>query len=181
MKSRRILVLDCTPADQPREGLLLKSFFHICRVFNPAGAASIYYPVKSKTEFLRKLGTKKRYDIIHVSAHGSPTGIGNGSNWEASTDEIKAANNTRAELVHISACQSCYREMAEAFNAKYLLAPNKDVEWIDTAIFSLMFYKRYIVDGISMQSSFEYARKRTQTASVYGDYWYKWRDNLSGK
>jgi hypothetical protein len=173
MNDRRILVLDCTPADQPREGLLLKSFFRICRVSNPARAASIYYPVKSKTEFLRKLGTKKRYNIIHISAHGSPTGIGNGSTWEASTDEIKAAHNARAELVHVSACQSSYKEMAEAFNSKYLLAPNKDVQWIDTAIFSLMFYKRYVVDGISMRSSFEYARKRTQTASVYGVCWYE--------
>lgn len=171
VNDRRILVLDCTPLREPREGKLLKSFFRICEVHKPAQARSLYYPVGSKSEFLKKLGTKKKYQIIHISAHGSPTGIGNGSTWEASVHEISDANNARAKLVHVSACQSCYREMADAFNSTFFLAPKKEVEWIDAAIFSLMFYKRYLVDGISMRRSFEYARTRTQTSSIYPDYW----------
>ena len=171
MKERRILVLDCTPLDQPREGKLLQKFLQICELHKPAKAKSLYYQVKSKSEFLSKLGTKKKYDIIHISAHGSPTGIGNGSTWECSTDEIGEAHNARTKLVHVSACESFYREMAEAFNARFFLAPKKKVDWIDTAMFSMMFYKRYIVDNISMRRSFKYATRRTQTSSVYPDYY----------
>jgi len=171
VNERRILVLDCTPLDQPREGKLLKGFFHICELHKPAQAKSLYYQVKSKGEFLRKLGTQKKYDIIHISAHGSSTGIGNGSTWECSTDEISEAHNARTKLVHVSACESYYRAMATAFNSRFFLAPKKKVEWIDAAMFSMMFYKRYIVDSMSMRRSFEYARKRTQTSSVYPDYY----------
>ncbi|HML02345.1 MAG TPA: hypothetical protein VK487_03115 [Candidatus Bathyarchaeia archaeon] len=171
MEDRRILVLDCTPKKEPREGQLLKSFFAICKVFKPRQAASLYYPVTSKTKFLKKLGTKKRYDIIHISAHGSSTGIGCGKAWEVSPDEIKSVHSARTKLVHVSACQSSYKEMADAFNSEFFLAPRTDIEWIDAAMFSMMFYKRYIVDGISMRNAFEYARTRTQTASVYPNLW----------
>lgn len=62
--------------------------------------------------------------------------------------------------------------MAEASSGgRYFLAPKTEVEWINAALFSMMLYKRYIVDGIEMQSAFEYARKRTQTSNDYPDYW----------
>jgi hypothetical protein len=61
--------------------------------------------------------------------------------------------------------------MADAFNSKYLIAPRTEVDWIDAAVFSVLFYKRYIVDGVSLHSAFEYARKRTQTFVDYPVYW----------
>jgi hypothetical protein len=63
--------------------------------------------------------------------------------------------------------------MAEAFNSQFYLAPRKDVDWIDAAMFSIMLYKRYIVDGVSMRRSFDYAKTRTQTASIYPDFWHE--------
>lgn len=173
MTDRRILVLDCTPKDEPREGRLLRSFFQICKVDKPARAASLYYPITCKTGFLKKLGTKKRYNIIHISAHGSSTGIGNGSTWEASPEEIKNAHYARTQLVHVSACESSYKEIADAFNSRFFLAPKKGIPWIDAAMFSLMFYKRYIVDGIRIQNAFGYAKRRTQTARYYPDFWHE--------
>ncbi|MEM2129200.1 MAG: hypothetical protein QXZ70_01235 [Candidatus Bathyarchaeia archaeon] len=62
-------------------------------------------------------------------------------------------------------------KIAEAFKSEYFLAPITEVEWINAALFSLVFYKRYVVDGVGMQSAFEYARTKTQTCSDYPKYW----------
>jgi hypothetical protein len=106
MSKRSILILDCTPNDEPSEGRLLKEFFKICRLCKPAKASSLYYKINSKKEFLRKLNTGKRYDIIHISAHG-PTengvGLGNGRTWLAKPEEIETTNH-RATLVFANAC-----------------------------------------------------------------------------
>lgn len=131
--------------------------------------------VKNKNKLLQKLTTKTKYDIIHISAHGSTDGIGNGSTWTAKTEEIaeKRTPYYKAKLVHVSACLSNYREIAEAFNSNYFVAPKTEVDWIDAAMFSSLFYKRYIVDGISLPKSFEYARMRTQTCVDYPVFWEK--------
>jgi hypothetical protein len=50
-------------------------------------------------------------------------------------------------------------------------ATQTKVDWIDASMFSVLFYKRYIVDGISLHNAFEYARKRTQTCVDYPIYW----------
>ena len=174
MSKRSILILDCTPNDEPSEGRLLKEFFKICRLCKPAKASSLYYKINSKKEFLRKLNTGKRYDIIHISAHG-PTengvGLGNGRTWLAKPEEIETTNH-RATLVFANACLASSKIVADAFEgAKYFLAPKTEVGWIDAAIFSILFYKRYLVDNKRMQSAFEYARRRTQTSRDYPDYW----------
>jgi hypothetical protein len=134
----------------------------------------LYYKVNSKGDFLSKLNTGKRYDIIHVSAHGPPknhVGIGNGSTWLASPEEIEATNH-KARLLFANACLANRMIMAKAFKgARHFLAPVTDVEWIDAAVFSSLFYKRYIVDGSEMESAFKYAKKRTQTSKDYPYYW----------
>lgn len=174
MTQRRILVLDCTPRNDPSEGLMLKEFFNICKLHKPSKGSSLYYKINSKKEFLSKLNTGKKYDIIHISAHGPPegkVGIGNGSTWLATPEEISQTNH-RSNLVFANACTSNKKTLAEAFSgAKYFLAPQTEVLWIDAALFSMTFYKRFIVDGYSLRSSFEFARKRTQTAKDYTEYW----------
>jgi len=170
----RILILDCTPKDEPSEGRLLKEFFGICRLYKPAKASSLYYKVNWKKEFLRKLNTRKRYDIIHISAHGGTekkVGLGNGRTWLATPEEIEKTNH-KATLVFSNACLASRQIVADAFHgAKYFLAPLTKIDWIDAATFSMLFYKHYIVDGKKMQSAFEYARKRTQTKKDYPNYW----------
>jgi len=146
MTGRSILVLDCTQKGEPSEGKLLKQFFSICRLFKPAKARAVCYSVRSKSELLSKLDTGKRYDIIHISAHGSKEGqhdvtIGNGSTWRVSAEEVSEVNH-RAKLVFLNACVSNTKKMAEAFNSDYFIAPSTEVRWDDAAIFSLMFYKR---------------------------------------
>jgi hypothetical protein len=173
MPKRRILILDCTRMDEPSEGRLLKEFFAICRLYKPAKASSLFYKVNSKRDFLKKLNTGKRYDIIHISAHGAPkgkTGIGNGTTWWATPEEIKETNHN-ATLIFVNACLANKLAIAEAFRSRYFLAPVTEVEWVNAALFSLMFYKRYIVDGVSMRRAFEYARNKTQTSSDYPNYW----------
>jgi|YelNatPaOPRAMG01_1025707.scaffolds.fasta_scaffold35706_2 hypothetical protein len=173
MPKRRILILDCTRMDEPSEGRLLKEFFNICRLYKPAKASSLFYKVNSKRDFLKKLNTGKRYDIIHISAHGAPkgkTGIGNGTTWWATPEEIKETNHN-ATLIFVNACLANKLAIAEAFRSRYFLAPVTEVEWVNAALFSLMFYKRYIVDGVSMRRAFEYARNKTQTSSDYPNYW----------
>jgi hypothetical protein len=173
MFKRRILILDCTRKEEPSEGRLLKEFFKICRLYKPAKAFPLVYKINSKKDFLQKLNTGKRYDIIHISAHGGTKrkiGIGNGRTWLATPEEIKKTNH-KAELVFVNACLANKLKIAEAFKSKYFLAPITEVEWINAALFSLMFYKRYIVDGVRMRSAFEYARTKTQTCSDYLEYW----------
>lgn len=170
----RILILDCTPESEPSEGRLVKEFLQMCKLHKPTKASSLYYKVRSKKEFLNKLSRGKRYDIIHISAHGAPrgkVGIGNGRTWLAEPKDIEETNH-KATLVFVNACLANKKPIADAFKgAKYLLAPKTEVDWVDAALFSILFYKRYIVDGISMRSAFEYARKRTQTCDDYPNYW----------
>ena len=173
MVKRHILILDCTPKDEPSEGRLLKEFFNICKLYKPARASSLCYKINSKKGFLQKLNTGKRYDIIHISAHGGlkgKVGIGNGRTWLATPEEIKETNH-KATLVFVNACLTNKRAIAEAFKSRYFLAPATEVDWIKAALFSIMFYKRYIVDGVSLRNAFEYARSRTQTRSDYPNYW----------
>ena len=174
MPRKNILILDCTPKDEPSEGRLLKEFFQICKLYKPAKASSLCYKINSKRSFLQKLNTGKRYNIIHISAHGElkkgKIGIGNGRTWLATPEEIEKTNH-KATLVFVNACLANRKVIADAFKSKYFLAPVTEVEWIKAALFSLMFYKRYIVDGVSMRSAFEYARRNTQTCSDYPNYW----------
>jgi hypothetical protein len=171
---RSILILDCTLKNEPSEGRLLKEFFDMCKLYKPVKGSSLYYKINSKRSFLRKLNTGKHYDIIHISAHGPPggkVGIGNGSTWLAEPEEI-AATNHNARLVFANACLANRKIMADAFKgAQYFLAPMTQVEWKDAAMFSLMFYKRYILDGVEMENAFKYARLRTQTSKDYHVYW----------
>jgi hypothetical protein len=111
MRKRRVLVLDCTTKKYPREGKLIQSLLKICGLYKPAKSASLYYKVKFIKELKRKLKTRTKYDVVHISAHGSPEGIGNGSTWEAKTNEIAEVKNCKtafhkAKLVHVSACVS---------------------------------------------------------------------------
>jgi hypothetical protein len=153
---------------------MLKEFFGICKLHVPTKATCLYYNIKSKQDFLNKINTGKPYDIIHISAHGASEGqigISNGSTWVASPEEIEKTNH-KATLVFSNACSTNRKELAEAFEgAKYFLAPQTDVDWVNAALFALMFYKRYVVDGIGMRNSFEYARERTQTKTDYPEYW----------
>ena len=117
MQKRRILILDCTRNHEPSEGRLLKELFEICRLYKPAKASSLYYKVNSKKEFLNKLNTGKRYDIIHISAHGSKeteVGLGNGSTGSAKPEEIEKTNH-KAILVFANACSASNKQVADAF------------------------------------------------------------------
>ena len=172
MRARSILVLDCTPKAEPKEGLLLKHFFQICALHKPAKSTAIFYSVRSKSELLKKLSAHTSYDIVHISAHGSENGIGNGF-WEATIDDLMQIKKRKykATLIHVSACRTCNKKMAEAFSSKFYLAPITDVDWVDAAAFSLLFYKRYLVDGVSMRSAFKFARRHSKTCKDYPDYW----------
>jgi len=72
-------MLDCTPNKEPQEGKLIQSLFKICELYKPSRATCLYYTVASKEKSLNKLATPTKYDIIHLSAHGSSEGTGNGS------------------------------------------------------------------------------------------------------
>lgn len=174
MAKRNILILDCTRNSEPSEGRLLKEFFDICRLHRPKKATSLYYKIKSKKDFLNKLNTGKHYSIIHIAAHGpdeGEVGLGNGSTWLARPEELKKTK-PKTTLLHASACSASNKILANSFqDVDFYLAPKTEIDWINAAIFSMLFYKRYIVDGISMQSSFEYARRRTHTCKDYPNYW----------
>lgn len=170
MVTRRILIIDCTPNDEPSEGRLLKEFFQICKLYKPVKASPLCYKIKSKRDFLNKLNTGKKYDIIHISAHGDENGLGNGRTWQAKPEDISKTNH-KATLVFANACLANRKVFADAFKGKYFLAPQTQVEWIDAAIFSLIFFKRYIVDGKGMRSAFNHARKMTKASRDYPNYW----------
>jgi len=174
---RHILILDLLPRGEPSEGALLKKFFDVCRLYKPARAQSLAFKVRGKTEFLRKLNTGTKYDIIHIAAHGEEDRdgvfIGNGRTWAVTPEEI-AETDHRATVIFANACVGSRVRMAEAFHgAKYYIAPSTYVDWMDSTVFALLFYKRYIVDGVSFQRSFEYAGRSTKTGSDFPFYWKK--------
>ncbi len=170
-----ILILDCTPLEEPSEGSLLKQFFKICELTRPAKAKSLRFQVKSKREFLKKIDTRKKYDIIHISAHGTKntrleTSIGNGRTWSVSAEDIKKTRH-KAKLVFVSACVSNRAKLANAFHSKYFLAPMTEVRWDDVALFAITFYKKRIIDNVSLPSAFSFAKKHTKTSGDFPYYW----------
>ena len=178
MPSRKhILILDLLPKSEPSEGALLKKFFDLCRLYKPARAQSLFFKVRGKNDFLDKLDSGTRYDIIHIAAHGDKDRkgvfIGNGRSWSVTPEEI-AGTDHRATLIFANACVGSRARLAEAFHgARYYIAPRGFVDAMNATVFALLFYKRYIVDGVSFQSSFEYAGRRTGTGSDFPFYWEK--------
>lgn len=168
--NRHVLILDCTPRNEPSEGDLLREFFNICKLYEPAKGSALHYKVKGKTDFLRKLNTDKKYDVIHISAHGGKNVIGSKSRWSVGPAEIRSTKH-HANLVLVSACVANRKKMAEAFHSRYYLAPSSNIDWANTAMFALMFYKRYIIDGIGAHRAFLYAREHTKTTSDFPWYW----------
>lgn len=170
MRRRKVLILDCTPRSEPREGRILREFFRICKLYRGARAEALYFPVRSKGEFLRKLNSSKKYDIIHISAHGDSHGVGNGATWSATASEI-SDRRIRARLVFLNACLANRRAMARAFNSTVFIAPTTVVEWKDAVLFAITFYKRHVIDGVSTKSAVSFARTHTKTTKDYPHYW----------
>jgi len=176
MTQRHILILDCTTTQEPSEGRLLKDYLEICKLWKPSSASSLYFKVRGKRDFLNKLDTDKKYDIVHISAHGlaerSDVIVGNGTTWWATPEEIQERARLRARLVFVNACLNNRKAMREAFSGcKYFLAPNTSVRWDKAALFAILFYQRYIIKGSEMKNAFEYARTRSGAATDYPDYW----------
>ena len=66
--------------------------------------------------------------------------------------------------------------MANAFldrGAEKFIAPKTKVEWVHAALFSAMFYRRYVYDRISFESSFYFAQEHTKLRKDFPEYWYK--------
>jgi len=95
--------------------------------------------------------------VIHISAHGNSkkhpsgrrgkqTSIEIGED-DVTSDDISTLENLNADLVFVSACLTSYQDMANAFlglDVNHYLAPKTNVDWIQAALFSKMFYKRYL-------------------------------------
>ena len=180
----RILLMDCTRRTEPSEATFLSEFFKMMNRRYPKSIEFSPIEINDKMQFLEQLRSKWA-NIIHISAHGYSSKSKSGRRGKRTSIYIKDERVTSEEisklpkvprkLISVSACLTSYQDMANAFlkiGAKHYIAPKTNLEWIDAALFYIMFYKRYLYDRKSLDASFKYARKNTKLGKHFQEYWY---------
>jgi len=140
--------------------------------------------IKSK-KVLKKALSKKWANVIHISAHGDSEKYPSGRRGkqtsieigedDVTSDYISTLKSLNADLVFVSACFNSYQDMAKAFlglNVNHYLAPKTNVDWIQAALFSTMFYKRYLWDKTSFKAAYNYACVHTKSGKDFPEFWY---------
>jgi hypothetical protein len=172
----RVLIVDTTSPS--REHKSESNFLHeLLRMYNWNGAiASTPKSVKAKEKFLQTLrDAKERY--IHVSAHGSAhdeegkpteTRIQAGIWLELEPSDIYRKDKTGTTrlwpknghapyIIVATACEAGRQDLANAFwktGCRYYVAPLHKVPWINSAIFSTLFYYYLLVERWSPIAAF---------------------------
>jgi len=185
MKYWKIRLLNCTTKEEPNETILLSEFFKMMQLDYPSKIQFRETQVYTKKQFLDSL-TDGWSNLIHITAHGESKPVDNrrGKRTEiyikdephtVKSSDIKNLNTKlNVRCVFVSACRNSYKDMADAFcelGAKHYIAPKSDVSWIEAAIFSMMFYKRYIWDVKSFKSAFNYVQEKTKLKKDFPEYW----------
>jgi len=179
----RILLMNCTEKSEPSEVVFLSEFFEMMKLRYPKSIEFSPIDINNKAQFLDQL-TSKWANVIHISAHGHSSKFKSGrrgkrtsiyiKNEHVTSEEIAELPKTIRKLVSVSACLASYQDMANAFvniGARCYIAPKTEIEWVDAALFYLMFYKRYLYDRKSLEASFSYARKNARLGKYFKEYW----------
>jgi len=156
MRKFKILLLNCAKKSDPNEAEFLSHFFTMMKVEDPENIDFQSVNVRTKKELKEQLENTWP-NIIHIAAHGDsechPKGnrgketsieVGRGS---INSREIEKLGENPLKLVFVSAYLNSYEDMANAFlnrGAEKYIAPKTKVDWVHAALFSTMFYNRYV-------------------------------------
>jgi CHAT domain-containing protein len=184
MKKFNVLLINLTNKKEPNEVEFLSEFFHMIQMRYPNRVDFKPIQVRSKKEF-KSLLSDQWADIIHIAAHGYSKKHSGRRGKETSiylsrtsinSDEINKLPEIKTKLVFVSACLNSYEDMANAFlnrGVEKFIAPKTIVDWVNAALFSVMFYKKYVWDGRSFKTAFMYAKRATKLGKDFPEYWYK--------
>lgn len=140
-----LLILECTPKqDKVREGFILKEFLHMTEFSDV-----FYKEFVNKNNFLNYIGNEDRmdnYDVIHISGHGIVDD--DEAYFSLPRGGVKPDEFPKRcfsdKLVALSACElgkiAFIRPFMENTDAKYVIAPQREIDFIDAALFFINFY-----------------------------------------
>ena len=143
----KLRILECVAKTEGKpEGELLSKLMRILEI--RSNLKRIY----GKESLLKELENAEE-PYIHISAHGdyshrigtyikTPRG-------KVSVKDIEECD-IQTDLVVLTACKVGRADMARAFwdaECRYFIAPLHDLYWEDSAVFSVMFYRRLLGEG----------------------------------
>lgn len=163
-RGARLLIVECTSESKEKmsEGRLLKELMRILG-FEKQTRLRI---ISNKNRFLKELENMEE-PYLHISAHGDfdplkgtwikiPSGERIYSSDLLGLWEGKAKSKI-PRLVVLSACETGHVDMVRVFSdngCQYCIAPLHEPSWEDAALFSTMFYKLLIGEGMNPRVSF---------------------------
>jgi len=161
---RCVLIIECVPkSDDRREGLMLYEFLHMVEV----GGVSLL-TVSNKSDLIDLLDDSaylQGYDYVHLSGHGKAVGVdtpcfqlprGRMCSYEFPEGCFEG------KVVALSACElgrkGFAREFKEQTGAEVLVAPQREVLFVDASAWFVSYYYFLLVHGMTALTAF----KRTQ-------------------
>lgn len=165
------LILECTPEalnGYQNEGAFVKE---MAKIFNPMADPRVV-PVQTSSTFLALLN--EPYSVLHISTHGrnylsnhnvishkgTIVAFSDGSYVtaeEIKQELLKKKPKDRPKLLILSACQTGSDEMALALKGvcEYFIAPTEKTTWLDSTIFSTLFYRLLFVEDSTPWKAFD--------------------------
>ena len=153
----RLRILECVAGTEGKpEGELISKLMRILEI------RSKLKRIYGKKPLLEELENAEE-PYIHISAHGDYSRrIGtyiNTPRGRVSNGDIEECD-IQGELIVLTACKVGHADMARAFwdaGCKYFIAPLHDLYWQDSAVFSVMFYRRLLGEGMTPWIAFKSA------------------------
>ena len=153
----KLRILECVAKTEGKpEGELLRKLMKILEIH------SNFKRIYGKESLVRELENAEE-PYIHISAHGDHSRrIGTYMKTPKGRVSVKDIEqcDIRADLVVLAACKVGRTDMARAFwdaGCEYFIAPLHDLYWEDSAVFSVMFYRRLLGEDMTPWIAFKSA------------------------
>jgi len=175
--SANLLIMECTIVHEDMfEGRMLKEYFRILQSRIPTSGRVRYVKIRNRNHFLSTISrAKEKY--IHISAHGKfskrkkitslvlPYG-----NLTSTDIREKLDSKLKNKNLFVNACEAAHSDMAYAFvdcGCRYFVAPLRRVEWVDAAVFAVLFYRALFIDHKDVPSARDYVEKLRNIKGCY--------------
>lgn len=157
-----VYILECIPKKEKLgEGAMLEKFLEIAL---PDGYVELKY-IKGKDDFFAELNNNNS-KIVHISCHGYEGDDGKfyiggmTDNQYICSDEFIESDRLGRRGVIITGCKlgrsGFAKEFLQRTLAKSLVAPMKDIESFDAAIWSAIFYHHLFTKSFDFGKSYDY-------------------------
>lgn len=173
-----VYILECIPKKEKLgEGEMLKNFLEIAL---PNDYVELKY-IKGKDDFFTELN-KNNSKIVHISCHGDEKDDGKfyiggmADDQDICSDEFLENDRLRGRGVIITGCKlgraGFAREFLERTTANSIIAPMKDIESFDVAIWSAIFYHHLFKISKDFRKSYDYMGENFKLQGAM-KMWYK--------